>query len=159
MDSNIKKLVESLEWIEGDILLKGKYLNMKLEVKVGESDIEGIEGWIYHKEEWDVMYELIPIMDELKDMIIEKFIPEWLENNVTEENEEGCEENVIEFSKEYWVVELEGRTLSHIVEIVDKDNYDKMCIDMVQSHEGKTVFMSIPKTLFRGCYKLIEDGE
>jgi len=66
------------------------------------------------------------------------------------------EQKQIEFSNEYWVVELENRTLSHITKVENLDDNTKPFFDMVQSYDGRNTFMRFPKRLLIGMYKLIE---
>lgn len=76
MQYYIEKLVERLEWVEGDLLLKGTYRNMKLYVKVLGNKVLEITGWIYHNDDWDIMYELIPLEKELVELITKTYLYE-----------------------------------------------------------------------------------
>lgn len=76
MNYYIEILIDRLEWIEDDTLLKDRYRNMKLYVTVINNVIQSIDGWIYHNDDWDCMYELIPIEKELKEIITKKYLYE-----------------------------------------------------------------------------------
>lgn len=72
-----------------------------------------------------------------------------------EKKEEDVEGAVVNFSKEYYVLELEARTLSHITKVEYMNDNTKMYFDVIQTYNGKSTFMRFPKSLFMGLYKII----
>jgi len=70
----IKILIDRLEWVEDDTLLVGKYRNMKMKVKVKGNEVLDVDGWAYRGEDWDIMYEIIDHLNEIKYLIEQKFL-------------------------------------------------------------------------------------
>lgn len=76
MNYYVKILIDRLEWTEDDTLLVGYYRNMKLIVRVKDDNIIDVTGWVYVDDDWDIMYELIDSMNEIKYYIKKKYLYE-----------------------------------------------------------------------------------
>ncbi len=74
MNYYIEILIDRLEWVEDDTLLVGKYRNMKMKVKVKGNEVLDVDGWVYRDDDWDIMYEIIDHLNEIKYLIEQKFL-------------------------------------------------------------------------------------
>lgn len=74
MNCCIKKLINSLEWVEDDTLLVGKYSNMKLHVKVKDDIITDTFGYVFIEDDWNLMYELLEYKSEVESLITKKYL-------------------------------------------------------------------------------------
>lgn len=74
MNYYVETLIDRLEWVEDDTLLIGKYRNMKIIVKVNNNIIIDVTGWVYRDDDWDIMYELMDNLNEIKYLIEQKYL-------------------------------------------------------------------------------------
>lgn len=74
MPDYIKYLIQDLSLRPGTNKLVGKYKTMKLDVTVKEGKVIDLCGWVYRKDDWDIMYDILREKNRIIEVVAKKYL-------------------------------------------------------------------------------------